>query len=146
MRHTLGGSWGAYYWNGYIYSSELDRGFDVLELTPGDAFSKNELEAAKLVHMEQYNPQSQPKIVWPPAFVVVRAYLDQLVRGQGLAEERTTAIASALDAAEKESGSARSKSLNALAGQVDRDAKGAKDPERVRAMSAAIRALAKSTG
>ena len=95
--------------------------------------------------MEQYNPQSQPKIVWPPAFVVVRAYLDQLVRGQGLAEERTTAIASALDAAEKESGSARSKSLNALAGQVDRDAKGAKDQERVRAMSEAIRALAKST-
>ncbi len=28
-RYTIGGSWGAYYWNGYIYSSELDRGFDV---------------------------------------------------------------------------------------------------------------------
>ncbi|HEY2895578.1 MAG TPA: hypothetical protein VGJ12_00460, partial [Gemmatimonadaceae bacterium] len=144
MRHTLGGSWGAYYWNGYIYSSELDRGFDVLELTPGDAFSKNELEAAKLVHMEDYNPQSQPKIVWPPAFVVVRAYLDQLVRGKGLAEQRTTTIAGALDAAENESGSARSKSLSALATQVDRDVKVAKDPERVRAMSAAIKALAKA--
>ena len=145
MRNTLGGSWGAYYWNGYIYSSELDRGFDVLELTPGDAFSKNELEAAKLVHMEQYNPQSQPRIVWPPAFVVVRAYLDQLERGNGLAPQRISSIASALDAAEKESGSERSKALDALAGQVDRDVKVAKDPERVRAMSAAIRALAKST-
>jgi hypothetical protein len=144
MRHTLGGSWGAYWWNGMIYSSELDRGFDVLELMPSDEISKNEIDAAKLVHMEQYNPQSQPKIVWPPAFVVARAYLDQLVRGKGLAEERTTAIASALDAAEKESGSARSKSLNALAGQVDRDVKVAKDPERVRAMSAAIKALAKA--
>jgi hypothetical protein len=145
MRNTLGGSWGAYYWNGYIYSSELDRGFDVLELVPGDAFSKNELEAAKLVHMEEYNPQSQPKIVWPAAFVVVRAYLDQLVRGNGLAQQRTTSIASALDAAEQQSGSARSKALGALAGQVDRDVKVAKDPERVRAMSAAIRALAKAT-
>ena len=144
MRHTLGGSWGAYWWNGYIYSSELDRGFDVLELMPGDELSKNEIEAAKLVHMEEYNPQSQPKIVWPPAFVVVRAYLDQLVRGKGLAEQRTAAIASALDAAEKENGSARSKSLGALAGQVDRDVKVAKDPERVRAMSAAIRSLAKA--
>jgi len=144
MRNTLGGSWGAYYWNGYIYSSELDRGFDVLELTPGDAFSKNELEAAKLVHMEQYNPQSQPKIVWPPAFVVVRAYLDQLERDNGLASQRTASIASALDAAEQQSGGARSKALDALAGQVDRDVKVAKDPERVRAMSAAIRALAKS--
>jgi hypothetical protein len=144
MRHTLGGSWGAYWWNGMIYSSELDRGFDVLELMPSDEISKNEIDAAKLVHMEQYNPQSQPKIVWPPAFVVVRAYLDQLVRGKGLAAERTTAIASALDAAEKESGSARSKSLNALAGQVDRDVKGATDQGRVREMSAAIKALAKA--
>jgi LVIVD repeat len=145
MRNTLGGSWGAYYWNGYIYSSELDRGFDVLELTPGDAFSKNELEAAKLVHMNEYNPQSQPKIVWPPAFVVVRSYLDQLVRGNGLAPERTSSIASALDAAEQKSGGARSKALDALASQVDADVKVAKDPERVRAMSAAIRALAKAT-
>jgi hypothetical protein len=142
MRHTLGGSWGAYYWNGYIYSSELDRGFDVLELVPGDAFSKNELEAAKLVHMEQYNPQSQPRIVWPPAFVVVRAYLDQLVRDNGLAPERTTSIASALDAAEKQSGSAWSKALDTLAGQVDRDVKVARDPDRVRAMSKEIRRLA----
>ena len=117
----------------------------MLELLPSDEFSKNEIEAAKLVHMEEYNPQSQPKIVWPAAFVVVRAYLDQLVRGKGLAEQRTTAIASALDAAEKESGSARGKSLSALAAQVDRDVKGAKDPERVKAMSAAIRSLAKAT-
>ncbi len=124
IRNTLGGSWGAYYWNGYIYSSELDRGFDILELTPGDAFSKNELEAAKLVHMEEYNPQSQPKIVWPPAFVVVRAYLDQLVRGNGLAPERTAEISSALDAAEQQSGGARSKSLDNLASQGGRGREG----------------------
>src|ERR1044071_2509655 len=36
QRGTIGGSWGAYYWNGYIYSSELARGFDVLELVPSD--------------------------------------------------------------------------------------------------------------
>jgi len=142
-RGTIGGSWGAYWWNGMIYSSELDRGFDVLELLPSDEISNNEIEAAKLVHMEQYNPQSQPKIVWPAAFPVVRSYLDQLVRGNGLASERTTAIASALDAAEKESGSARSKALNTLAAQVNKDVKGAKDQERVKAMSLAIKALAK---
>jgi hypothetical protein len=145
QRGTIGGSWGAYYWNGMVYSSELARGFDVLELLPTDKLSANELAAAKLVRFEQYNPQSQPKIVWPAAFVVVRAYLDQLVRGNGLAPQRTTSIASALDAAEQQSGSARSKALSALAGQVDGDVKVAKDPERVRAMSAAIRALAKAT-
>ncbi|HET8633196.1 MAG TPA: hypothetical protein VFL88_03560, partial [Gemmatimonadales bacterium] len=30
MSGTIGGSWGAYWWNGLIYSSELDRGFDIL--------------------------------------------------------------------------------------------------------------------
>jgi hypothetical protein len=144
-RGTIGGSWGAYYWNGMIYSSELDRGFDILELTPSEQLSKNEIEAAKLVRFTEYNPQSQPKIEWPAAFVVVRSYLDQLVRNQGLAPERTTAIASALDAAEAQSGSARRNALNALAKNVDRDVKGGKDPERVKAMSVAIKALAKAT-
>ncbi len=88
-----------------IYSSELDRGFDILELQPSDQLSKNEIEAAKLVRFTEYNPQSQPKIEWPAAFPVVRSYLDQLVRWNGLAAERTTAIATALDAAEQQSGS-----------------------------------------
>jgi len=144
-RGTIGGSWGAYYWNGHIYSSELDRGFDILELTPSDQLSKNEIEAAKLVRFAQYNPQSQPKIEWPAAFPVVRSYLDQLVRGNGLAAERTTAIASALDAAERQAGKARRDALNALAKQVDKDVSGAKDPERVKAMAAVIKDLAKAS-
>jgi hypothetical protein len=144
-RGTIGGSWGAYWWNGHIYSSELDRGFDILELTPSDQLSANEIEAARLVRFAEYNPQSQPKIEWPAAFPVVRSYLDQLVRWNGLAVERTTAIASALDAAEQQSGKARRDALNALARQVDRDVAGAKDPERVKAMTAAIRNLAKAT-
>jgi hypothetical protein len=144
-RGTTGGSWGAYYWNGMIYSSELDRGFDILELEPSDQLSKNEIEAAKLVRLAEYNPQSQPKIEWPAAFPVVRSYLDQLVRGNGLAATRTTAIASALDAAERQNGKARRDALNALARQVDRDVAGAKDPERVKSMSAAMKALAKAT-
>ena len=96
--------------------------------------------------MKEYNPQSQPKIVWPAAFPVVRSYLDQLVRDNGLAPERTTAIASALDAAEKQSGGARRKALDKLASQVDSDVKGAKDPERVRAMAAAIRSAREEHG
>jgi hypothetical protein len=144
-RGTIGGSWGAYWWNGMIYSSELDRGFDILELQPSDQLSANEIEAAKLVRFAEYNPQSQPKIEWPPAFPVVRSYLDQLVRGNGLAAERTTAIATALDDAEKRSGRERRNALNALASQVDKDVRGAKDPERVKTMSAAIKTLAKAT-
>ena len=139
---TVGGSWGAYYWNGMIYSSELDRGFDVMELKPSDQLSANEIAAAKLVRYNDYNPQSQQKFVWPAAFVVVRSYLDQLVRGRGLAADRLTAIGTALDAAEQKSGLARGAALSALAKQVDGDVAGAKDADRVRAMSAAIKELA----
>ena len=139
---TIGGSWGAYYWNGYVYSSEMARGLDILELVPNDKLSANEIAAAKLVRMNEYNPQSQPKITWPAAFPVIRSYLDQLVRDNGLAAARTTAITSALDAAEKQTGAARGSALTALAAQVDKDVSGAKDSAKVRDLSAAIKALA----
>jgi hypothetical protein len=137
-----GGSWGAYWYNGYIYSSELARGLDVLELVPSEYLSANELEAAKLVVMDEYNPQSQPRLAWPAAFPVARSYLDQLVRNEGLSAARTTAIASALNAAEAASGAARRDQLNALATELDGDAAGARDADRVRALAAAVRDLA----
>jgi hypothetical protein len=142
---VVGGSWGAYWYNGYIYSSELSRGLDVLELTPSEFLSENELAAAELVVMEEYNPQSQPRLVWPPAFPVVRSYLDQLVRNGGLSAARTSAISSALDAAEAASPTDRRERLERLAAELDGDVAGAADPERVRAMAAAVRELAEAS-
>ncbi|HEV8198053.1 MAG TPA: hypothetical protein VGP87_15505 [Gemmatimonadales bacterium] len=141
-RGTIGGSWGAYYWNGYVYSSELARGFDVLELLPTAQLTANELAAAKLVTMREYNPQSQPRLAWPAAFPVVRSYLDQLTRDRGLSSARITAISNTLGQAERQSGAARRATLEKLAGQVDSNVTGAGDPARVRATAAAIRALA----
>jgi hypothetical protein len=112
---------------------------------PSDKLSANELAAAKLVHMDQYNPQSQPKVVWPAAFPVVRSYLDQLVRDNGLSAARTTAIGNALSSAEQQTGAARKASLTKLASEVDKDVGGAKDQKRVRAMSQAIKDLAAAT-
>jgi hypothetical protein len=145
QRGSIGGSWGAYYYNGYVYSSELARGFDVYELTPTSQLSANELAAAKLIHMTQYNPQSQPHIVWPAAFPVVRSYRDQLERDNGLSADRLAAISKALDAAEKQSGAARRASLTKLASQVAADEKDASDAKRVKAMADAIKALAAAT-
>jgi hypothetical protein len=142
---VMGGSWGAYYWNGYIYSSELARGLDVLELVPNEHLSRNEIEAAKLARMDEYNPQAQPRITWPAAFPVVRSYLDQLVRGRGLPRARTTAIDAALARAERATGAARRTQLTQLATQLDRDARGAADRGRVTAMAAAVRELAGAT-
>ncbi len=141
-RGTIGGSWGAYWYNGRVYSAEMARGLDILELTPGPMLSANEIAAAKLVQWSEFNPQSQPKIVWPAAFPVVRSYLDQLVRNDGLALARTSAIGSALDAAEQLSGAARKAALTSLATAVTRDAAGAKDGAKVRMMAGAIRELA----
>src|SRR5439155_1582919 len=59
------GSWSAYWYNGYIISSEIGRGLDVLELLPSGLLSQNEIDAAKLVHFDYLNVQDQPKLVWP---------------------------------------------------------------------------------
>ena len=68
------GYWAGYWYNGHIIGSEIARGLDIFELVPNTYLSQNEIDAAKLVHFDQFNPQSQPKIVWPAAFPVVRSY------------------------------------------------------------------------
>jgi hypothetical protein len=141
----IGGFWGAYYYNGLIYASEIARGFDIFELTPTADISPSEIAAAKLVHFNQLNPQDQPKIVWPAAFPVVRSYLDQLVRENGLDGARTTKISADLDVAEKATGAKRRAALTSLASALDKDTAKATDVARVRTMAAAVRDLAKAT-
>ena len=139
---TLGGYWSAYWYNGHLYGSEIGRGLDVLDLQPSEYLSQNEIDAAKLVRMERFNPQLQTRIVWPASFAVARAYLDQLNRTQGLARGRAGQVARDLDRAEQLHGAARRAALTPLAAQLGRDAAGAGDPARVRAMAAAVRELA----
>ncbi|OLT25041.1 hypothetical protein BJF83_06235 [Nocardiopsis sp. CNR-923] len=47
-------TWSTYYYNGYVYSSDIVRGIDVLRL------EDPRLRAAERVRMEEFNPQSQP--------------------------------------------------------------------------------------
>jgi hypothetical protein len=136
------GSWSAYWYNGYIYSSEIARGLDILELQPSAQLTQNELDAAKLVHVEYQNVQDQQKIVWPASFVVARAYVDQLERAHGLAADRIGAVRTALTAAERKSGAGRKTALTTLATQLDRDAATAPDGAKVRTLAGAVRALA----
>ncbi|HEV2643147.1 MAG TPA: hypothetical protein VGT98_10585 [Candidatus Elarobacter sp.] len=138
----LGGSWSAYWYNGHIYSSEIDRGLDVLDLKPSEFLSQNEIDAARLVKFETFNPQNQPKLVWPASFVVARAYLDQIARGKGLSTDRTTRIGRDLAGAEKLSGAQRRTALTQLASQLDRDASGSSDAARVRAMASVVKDIA----
>ena len=137
------GYWAAYWYNGHIIASEIARGLDIFELTASPWLSQNEIEAAKLVRWETFNPQMQPKAVWPAAFPVVRSYLDQLVRGGGLAPTRTAEISKELASAEQISGSGRREALNRIAAELDGDARIAMDGARVRSMASALRDLAR---
>ncbi len=137
-----GGSWSSYWYNGYIVSSEISRGLDILELTPSPLLSRNEIEAAKSVKLEYFNAQQQPKFVWPASFSVARAYLDQLERSKGLGADRISAARKALEDAEGQSGTARSEGLSRLAQQLGSDAAGAGDRARVEKLAAAVRDLA----
>ena len=58
----LGGYWSAYYYNGYVYGTEIVRGFDVLELTASDDLSQAELDQAAEVRQRDFTVQSQTKI------------------------------------------------------------------------------------
>ncbi|HMH86986.1 MAG TPA: hypothetical protein VK529_13630 [Gemmatimonadaceae bacterium] len=139
----LGGDWGTYWYNGHIYASEIDRGLDVLDLKPSDQLSQNEIDAAKLVRFDVFNPQNQPKLVWPASYVVARAYLDQLVRDKGISSDRSSAIARDLARAEKLKGTGERAALTQLANRLDQDARTASDPTRVQSLAATVRELAK---
>ena len=137
----LGGYWSTYWYNGRIYGSEIARGLDVFELKPSAYLSRNEIDAAKLVRVEQFNAQDQQAFVWPASFVVARAYLDQLRRGGGLTSSRSSAIAKELDRAERLSGTEQQAVLSALTTRIEGDVSGSNDPARVRWLASATRDL-----
>jgi len=139
---TLGGYWSAYWYNGHIVGSEIGRGLDVFELLPSEYLSKDEIAAAKLVHLDRLNVQQQQKIVWPASFTVARAYLDQLTRNDGLRRSWAAPIRSELARAEKLKGTAQRAALTRLATRLDADAKTAGDSTRVSALAGAVRDLA----
>ncbi|MBS1791335.1 MAG: hypothetical protein JST85_26725 [Acidobacteria bacterium] len=97
---VLGGHWSAYWYNGHIYASEIARGLDILELTPSEHLTQNEIDAAKAVQVAELNVQNQQKIVWPNKLVVAKAYLDQLERSQALPSDQITAMRGAIQTAE----------------------------------------------
>jgi hypothetical protein len=135
------GSWSVYWYNGYMYSSEIMRGLDVFELVPSGFISQNEIDAAKTVRLEHLNAQDQPQFVWPASFALARAFTDQLQRSRGLSADRLTAVRNALAAAEGQSGSARGAALTQLATQLDGDAGRSSDQAKVRKLIDAVRAL-----
>jgi hypothetical protein len=114
-----GGTWSAYWYNGAMFSSEMARGFDVLDLTPSEHLTQNEIDAAKTVRWDHLNVQGQPKIVWPPSFPLARAYVDQLERNKCLNKDRIASLRQGLATAEAAPAAQRRDHLLQLAAEID---------------------------
>lgn len=139
-----GGYWSAYWYNGHIYGTDIERGIDVFRLLPSEYLSQHELDAAASVRLGEFNAQLQPRIVWPASFSVPRAYLDQLERRESLPAAEIAALRGALQRAEEARGAARTTELgrlDRLTRQLDAAAGATGDPARVRALASALRDL-----
>lgn len=137
-KRILGGYWSAYWYNGYVYGSEIARGVDVFKLVPSKFVTQNEIDAANQVHFDELNIQNQPKITWPANFVVARAYLDQLARSGALAPQRIAAMNSAIEKAEASHSAKDAAPLKTMAASLNKDAAATKipaDAERMRALA-----------
>ena len=135
----LGGDWSAYWYNGYIYGSEIARGIDVFKLIPSKFLTQNEIDAADLVQLSELNVQNQPRIVWPSHLVVARAYLDQLGRSQALPAKRLDDLNKAVARAQTSKLAKKDVArLQGMAASVEADAAGAKntaDAKRLHALA-----------
>jgi uncharacterized protein (DUF305 family) len=66
---VTGGYWSSYFYEGYIYGTEIVRGLDVFKLTPSQYLTENEIDAASKAYPESgrriFNPQQQIPMSWP---------------------------------------------------------------------------------
>ncbi len=131
----LGGDWSAYWYNGYIYGSEIARGLDVFKLVPSKFLTQNEIDAARLVQVNELNVQNQQRITWPSQLTVARAYVDQLERSQALSADRVADLNKAIARAQKSHLAKKDLvKLRGMAASVKTsasDAKDAKDAQRL---------------
>jgi hypothetical protein len=145
-----GGYWSTYWYNGYIYGTEIARGVDVFRLMPSEFLTQNEIDAALSVKATEFNAQQQPKITWPATSAVAKAYVDQLNRTKGIEPERAAAVVAAFNRPEKvqsanDKGAAElAGELETLAAAVEGDAGKAsgRDAIRLRALAATIKGRA----
>ena len=100
-RINLGGLWSTYWYNGFVYGTEIARGFDTFGLLPSEHLSANEIEAASEVQLDQFNSQLMSELVAAPSFAVALANLDQVVRAGDIDAKTADKVRDDIDKAEK---------------------------------------------
>jgi hypothetical protein len=143
VKRATGGFWSVYWYNGYIYGSEIARGVDVFRMAPSKFITQEEIDAANQVHFDILNVQSQPKIVWPQNLIVGKAYVAQLERSGALAPKHMESLKAAIAKVEKPGASKKdSNDLKAMGDSLEKDATSAKSPadaSRMRALAAILK-------
>jgi uncharacterized protein (DUF305 family) len=142
---VLGGYWSAYWYDGRIYGTEIARGLDVLELTPSEHLSANEIAAARLADLgETVNAQQQFPARWPADPVIARAYVDQLRRAAALDgadfSQALDEAAARLDAGAKDAVLAAR--LQSLAGSLAKLGDDANTSKRAGALASTLKGIA----
>ena len=136
------GYWSAYWYNGNIYGSEIARGIDIFRMVPTEHVTQAEIDAAMQVRFDEFNTQSQPRIVHPLNFITARAYVDQLVRSKTFTAERANALRAAMERADRTNAPrADLDALDTLATQIEKEGTSAKgvDANRLTSLAAAIK-------
>jgi hypothetical protein len=143
---VLGGEWSAYWYNGYIYGSEIARGLDIFQLVPSKFLTKNEIDAAKLVKVNELNVQNQQQITWPSQLTVALAYLDQLERSQALPANQISTLRKQIASAQKSKLAKKDLAkLQKTATTVQTAATGAKSPIDAKRLTALAQVLQNPT-
>jgi hypothetical protein len=140
-RMVFGGTWSVYWYNGLIVSSEILRGLDILEMTPSEFVSENEIEAARSVTFDHFNVQGQQRFVWPATFALARAYADQLERSGGLSADGVASVRQTLDGAKNASGAERRQALTELATWLEGEAAESADAAKMGLLADTVRDL-----
>ena len=145
-----GGYWSTYWNNGFIYGAEITRGLDIFQLAPSEHLSQNEIDAANMVQVEEFNAQLQPLFTWPAHVAVAGSYLDQLERAGNIQPSLLQSSRAVLAAAESSPGADVAVQLRDAAAMLDANAAEVDAGERLgdaprqRQLAQAMRELAEA--
>jgi hypothetical protein len=137
-KRAMGGQWSTYWYNGYIYGSEIARGVDVFRLVPNKFITQNEIDASNQVHFDELNVQNQPKAVWPSNLIVARAYVDQLARGNSLSAKTMVNLTAAIGKSGEKGNPGKFKGLAAELEKAAPSAKSPADGDRMKDLAAIL--------
>ncbi len=141
-RLVTGGSWSIYWYNGLLINSEIARGLDIFDMIPSDFITENEIAASRTVVLDYFNPQGQPKFVWPASEYLALAYLDQLERNRELDIRSINTFRNEIERSKGMNGTARTTLLNRLAEEIESVASRSSNGDKVMRIAQTMRELA----